>query len=636
MATFLDTTRAGRSGAAFESGLYSNLSVFSVGAYGGVGGGAPTAVADNAAIVRALAAKESAGGGIVFFPEGDWHFTTVYDPGDLTVIEGAGAATVMRQTVDATRLWSWTGAARSYVAFRHFKAVGMWEANQTLGGDNDRLIAVNDYDTVIFDDVEAWYCRQMSLTANACDDVTATGCRVFYSARDAINLAGSSSCKVVGNTIRHGYDDAIAIHTRETDGNPPGEGHIVSHNQIEDSFGIKVLGAVKTVVSGNTIRRPKGYGVFLSVDGTEGVNDLTDVEVTGNVITDVINGNLVGAGDVSYGVYVANDDTDFARPVVPTSPTITKPEGLSYLSNDSAAQNAGAQRIRIHGNIIARTLPQVALYADWGYGECFTASGWENPVMSSWVMSRGVSLGGAVLSASVMHNDIELVDVCISGEQLGHLEELRVVGNRMARFNQGVALDTGAQLLYGRCHVHGNEFDGDPYFEHAQRAANGKWNDSSTPCAIWAHNFNGWNVHGNSFRNLAKDAHQGTTPYAGFGPNVYYMQPASGMSLASAANADNAGIRNPGWVWVPGTRIVWEVSDPTHADYGKTLSNQVWWGAIPDSDYWVAGQTVLSASTTESGSASSKYTVIGWRRLTTGNAHVLNTDWRELRALTGN
>lgn len=39
---------------------------------------------------------------------------------------------------------------------------------------------------------------------------------------------------------------------------------------------------------------------------------------------------------------------------------------------------------------------------------------------------------------------------------------------------------------------------------------------------------------------------------------------------------------------------------------------------------------------TELGTAGSKYVVLGWLRLTTGSNHVLNTDWVEIRTLTGN
>jgi len=51
---------------------------------------------------------------------------------------------------------------------------------------------------------------------------------------------------------------------------------------------------------------------------------------------------------------------------------------------------------------------------------------------------------------------------------------------------------------------------------------------------------------------------------------------------------------------------------------------------------WEAGDYAINQAPSELGSASSKYVILGWLRLTTGSAHVLNTDWAQCRALTGN
>ena len=58
--------------------------------------------------------------------------------------------------------------------------------------------------------------------------------------------------------------------------------------------------------------------------------------------------------------------------------------------------------------------------------------------------------------------------------------------------------------------------------------------------------------------------------------------------------------------------------------------------AMPSTGDWKAGTIVFQTAPTEQGSASSKYIVLGWRRITTGSGNVLNTDWLEMRNLTGN
>ena len=73
-----------------------------------------------------------------------------------------------------------------------------------------------------------------------------------------------------------------------------------------------------------------------------------------------------------------------------------------------------------------------------------------------------------------------------------------------------------------------------------------------------------------------------------------------------------------------------------------TVSNQrngkqaLMFGALPNQSTWVAGDVAYNSSPSELGSASSKYIVTGWTRLTSGTGNVLNTDWFENRVLTGN
>ena len=58
--------------------------------------------------------------------------------------------------------------------------------------------------------------------------------------------------------------------------------------------------------------------------------------------------------------------------------------------------------------------------------------------------------------------------------------------------------------------------------------------------------------------------------------------------------------------------------------------------AMPTTGENAKGDFVFNTNISELGSASSKYILLGWSRLTTGAGHVLNTDWLEARCLTGN
>jgi hypothetical protein len=57
--------------------------------------------------------------------------------------------------------------------------------------------------------------------------------------------------------------------------------------------------------------------------------------------------------------------------------------------------------------------------------------------------------------------------------------------------------------------------------------------------------------------------------------------------------------------------------------------------AMPSSGDYTAGFFQENSAPAILGAPGSRYTVIGWKRLTTGAGHVLNVDWVEVRGLTG-
>ncbi|MCP1154173.1 hypothetical protein NKS27_17420 [Peribacillus frigoritolerans] len=57
---------------------------------------------------------------------------------------------------------------------------------------------------------------------------------------------------------------------------------------------------------------------------------------------------------------------------------------------------------------------------------------------------------------------------------------------------------------------------------------------------------------------------------------------------------------------------------------------------LPIAGTYTTGDYVEKLGITEIGTVGAKYSVYGWKRVTTGNTHVLNTDWFEDRRFTGN
>lgn len=73
----------------------------------------------------------------------------------------------------------------------------------------------------------------------------------------------------------------------------------------------------------------------------------------------------------------------------------------------------------------------------------------------------------------------------------------------------------------------------------------------------------------------------------------------------------------------------------TSTGWGSATQLRTMSSAMPTSGSYTAGAFVENSNKQVLGSAGSYYTIFGWNRLTTGSAHVLNTDWVECRCPTG-
>lgn len=589
-------------------------------------------------------------GGIIYLGPGTFFVGSVaINPVALVTLQGAGmGVSIIQQTAAGVRAFDLPGANNgAYMAFIDFTVNGTWQSNQSLGGDGDRCFAIGGITRLLFQNIECTNSRQMSLTAGFGQEVTVTGCRIQNSARDCINLSSTQRCIVVNNVIRQANDDSVAIHQEAVDGNPPHEGHIVANNHIEDAPGIKLLGATKCVIANNTLRRVKAYGIYTDPGGVEGYSDQISVNIIGNVITDIISPNFYvpggGGSVIAIGIFIGNAAKSFQKPVVGgVPPDINLPENLYYLSNTATAQNAGGQGYNIVGNTIyGFTLPATT-YATWGFGQMFYSTGFVNPDLSAgWKYSaQGIRFTGAILQANIQGNNFCGLSTCIGVDTgIAILDQLNISGNVIRRFSQsGISVETST-LRQGRILIENNTFDADPYFENANRTTplDGTWNGGFLPCAIDIVAFNGYIVRGNNFRNLLGVHHFGSTGNVSYEGNTYYMLPASGMSLINGNNSGNKGIRIPNGLGSSTDIVVVEDSDPTSSTYGTELGRtSLTAGAMPTSGYWITGMFVKNIATVQSGTAGAEYTVVGWSRLTTGTTNVLNTDWREMRCLTGN
>lgn len=249
--------------------------------YGAKGDGiADDTDAIQAAIEKAISMKVP-----VYIPVGTYYVSKYLLVTGSVDIRGAGmgATSIVTGTDRGHGVIRSSGSTTSskydYFIMSNLTIKGPWDNYKTLGTDNDRLVNLNYYKYVRLSKVECLYSLQMGMTCGMSDEVNVDSCRVMYNARDGINLTGSKIIRVVNSTFKYGFDDAIAVHQNPLQESDYPDSITITDNYIEDFMGIKTLGANKTMISNNTIKRPKGYGIMVSTDTTysEGVGDIADI-----------------------------------------------------------------------------------------------------------------------------------------------------------------------------------------------------------------------------------------------------------------------------------------------------------------------------------------------------------------------
>ncbi len=592
-------------------------------AFGALGDGKAD---DTQAFREALEAVDRVGGGTVLIPPGSYRISSTLVPGERDVwIVGAGmGVTILHQDGDGFRVFSKVSKSSAAIGFRDFTMHGNLERNPKLGGDDDRHVRVKGFRRVVFAGIESLYCRNMALTANTCAEVEMTGCRVRFAARDACNFTGSSRVKITNNTIEHCGDDLIAAHVTANQQTPPREGIIVANNYLEDGFGIKIQGGVKTLIANNIISRPHSYGIRLGVDARwkEGLNDVMDLVIQNNIITDPINPRVWGRSyGLNYGIFLHGSKA---------SGEAVPPEDFWYASNASDAPKTGGGRILISGNVVSKTLKNVGAYSDWGYGKLFTNQGEKDPEITGHIGSGdGIRIaGGSCQDVQVTNNYVYGFG---RGIRLGDTNRVRRVfieSNKLVRIREeGVSYD-GKDLSgeNAMLRVDGNFFDLDPLNEHKNRRPDGGWtrNKAARPLGVSAKGLMGVAIESNWFRNLyavAPDVGDGSLLLSG---NTLICEPA-----AVGDHHRNKGIRIVDIHGEP--RLIAERSDPSKLGFGDLIASQgaLSANAAPSSGFYLRGQFVRN---TDPRVEKNGKLLLGWTRLTTGRKHLLGTDWIETYA----
>lgn len=618
--------------------------VVSVKDFGAVGDGITD---DTAAIQAALNYVNSVGGGVVFLPPGRYRKgdaagttlimysnTTIKGAGDSSVIFFDDKDSVLRSSNDFLLASNTTN-----IEFKDFKVEGtvLTYLNDT---NRKQLFTGTNIDGLRFVNVTIEKVRYMATAFDSVRNGYFSGNRLDYVLADGLRCTQSSNIVITGNTLRRVADDCIAVHSQDSAATP-NSGVVISNNVIEACQGIKVMGIKNINITGNVIRRSlrNPIDVSLPAVGSEGNSPIISVNVSNNIISDA-------AGDRGVNSLITvRQELARSNGGLTSFPGINSiPYPYNYNNNlDSGTPVIiAANGIRICDNTIYRTLPDNVNYSAWGYGQMFdrtTPGLLSDPLISSTYFNwHGVLIVGPASNLVIHNNNISggnpgftaILMPVVTSTNIQDFATVSIQGNTIFDF-PGVGISCtllGSGVGAKQIVIQNNTFDLDPYLRHPDHNANNTWAAVATTAIQTGSQTTGWLIGGNVFKNVATTGiNQGRADE--FMRNIIYSD-----FVGPGDNVGNKGVRVLPVAAV--NTIVPINGDPTSATFGHILNTPLLRSAgMPSSGRYLAGHLVVSDAPPVQGSPGSQYTINGWRRLTTGTGHVANTDWVELRTLTG-
>ena len=627
--------------------------VFSVKDYGAIGNGI---AADTSAFVETILAITTAGGGVMYIPDGTY-ITAPFGLASNITILGHGAKSILKSNSTTTNPVIYhigsVGSQIDNVVIKDIAVDGHWLANQSEAGSNG-LITATYVNNITIENCHLSHSRFMGININNCTKVKVLNNAIKNCVRDMIGVWSSPNTIIIGNILTGNDDDGISFHSM---GEVPVRNNIIiSNNELTDTGPIRAISMLGITITGNRINRPKGQGIA-ALNSNPGFTGLLASSsfnnISNNVITDVIDRQYFINGASSNDnlrTYILFDTIKAqagALASIPGMPdgtgVVNDPYGYYYTNSGATGNDAvryGSTN-KITGNVLKRTLPAVANYSLWGFGLAFTKNGFINlPLTNSHLDGQGVAFRLPTESLLITDNIVDcgnygIIAQLASGVTVSdRLAKSVVITNNIIRNTKlaGINLSLGS-FSHQDIKLENNVIDCDPLFISANRGANGTWLASGNPIAINGDNCGSLVVAKNTFRNACQVFSQaGASAFQVIENNLLFANPlVSGFSVTNAGIGTIPGIGNGGQFW-----LQYENCDPASAQLGNSLGHNFRnASSIPAAGTWFANSWVANRVMSVSGTAGSRYIVLGWARLTTGANHVLNTDWIETRVLTG-
>lgn len=474
----------------------------------------------------------------------------------------------------------------------------------------------------------------------------ATRLTMEYSQRDGIMFIVPAGPVVIDDfDARWLRDDVFHVDFNDETENtsltyPPGGQDIsISRGRLLATLGILVSGGRRVTIRDIHARFVSNRLIRVGtiVSGTYagvGTTSIMDVRIDGIIAEDMIfnpdrPGPPLRVIDISMPVAAAGNGDG-----IPTLPNedghIVRPEGL-YTSTrqgtDPAVPVPPAAGITVD-NVIVRRIAKQGPFTDAGLGPFVGQEGDiddfvlddENTRPDVFFLSGsgnvriGPNIDATGINSLVRYDPRDVPDRTFSVNATGGKVTDMAGSMFYVQPNRG-------EPMNHRIRFSGIEVDGDPWCINGSRSAAGAWNNSQTPSLFRASEMQDVEAVGLRVRNVQRIAHPiGWEAGVRGRDNILHCDPE-----ALGNTAGNAGIRvvpAPSFVW----QHVIEGSNPEDQDDWAKIMNPCRLEAptMPDSGKWVEGQTVWNVGP--------DLEVLFWRRLTTGDSHVLGTDWHEVKA----
>lgn len=533
------------------------------------------------------------------------------------------------------------GALKGYLTFRDMTFQGSFLDVSPQQNEGNVSIFTDYYSSLNLSNVRFYAMNFMAIDCHFIPDVIVTGCEFDTCSRDMLRITNAFNATVVGNTFRHGGDDAIALHTVTTSSGPGliREGITITGNVFEDIKRIAVLGARMVNISDNIMRRCVG-GITCGIDSTEGANQIFGVHIVNNQLYDLLvlsGSNIFQSITVIPWLPLAGTtpfDTSGAFPGNPavTSGTVIVPYDFRDTNSNNATDAlAYSFAIRVTGNTIARTLPAADgtvtgynTYSDWGFGEGMTSTGFVNPAVSVAMLTQALGIQAEVSTLGLMISNNYIAD-CAIGIFLGTASPAPIQSAFWIENNHFYNITTygiegansNAALLVGQ--IRGNFFNMDPFYLNSLRGANGTWTAATSAIAIAMADSQGLVIAENIFMNLALPTNMTTTLNTIFIANKVRSQ------FSGTAGGFNNTNRGVGYTPLSGVGWYFEYIDatPGSSTFGQLFNTNPLddlGTGLPVAGLWIRGHFLRSQNPVSTNA-------FGWYRLTSGSSQVIGTDW---------